>query len=235
MSKFQLRFLWSWTESAAENRNRLKIMNNLTIVLNFFSAFIISAGTAFGCVLIGSSPTKWQIVGCIVAGLVVAAKDTRSLLKLPPVENTDTPASPPPKPPLPLIFLIGALSLGVLSGCAGLQPGSDPIVVNAERLETTAAGAFKFVKEVDNANREFYKTNAPAFHQFVEYLRTPIRMDGTNIIRRDVDMILAVNSAKQTYIQNIGQSNLLKAAVNVLQASVIQAQSWQSIIQTPTP
>ena len=62
-------------------------MTSLTVILNFVSAFIIAAGTAFGCVLIGGEPTRWQIVGCIVAGLVVAAKDTRSLLKLPPVET----------------------------------------------------------------------------------------------------------------------------------------------------
>jgi hypothetical protein len=65
-------------------------MSNLTVILNFFSAFIISAGTAFGCVLIGGTPTKWQIVGCVVAGLVVASKDTRSLLKLPPVDDSTT-------------------------------------------------------------------------------------------------------------------------------------------------
>lgn len=62
-------------------------MTNLYIVTNFITAFIVSAGTALGCVLIGGEPTKWQIVGCVVAGLVVAAKDTRSLLKMPPVES----------------------------------------------------------------------------------------------------------------------------------------------------
>jgi hypothetical protein len=70
-------------------------MSTFTVILNFFSAFIIAAGTSFGCVLIGGSPTKWQIVGCVVAGLVVAAKDTRSLMKLPPVDDSTS------KPPTP--------------------------------------------------------------------------------------------------------------------------------------
>ena len=61
-------------------------MNNMTVIVNAVTAFIIASGTALGVVLIGGTPTKWQIVGAIVAGLVVAAKDTRSLLKLPPVE-----------------------------------------------------------------------------------------------------------------------------------------------------
>lgn len=67
---------------------RIKYMNTATIVFNFFSAFIIAAGTAAGCVFIGGAPTKWQIVGCVVAGLVVASKDTRSLLKLPSVDQS---------------------------------------------------------------------------------------------------------------------------------------------------
>ena len=66
-------------------------MSKLYIATNFATAFIVAAGTALGCVLIGEQPTKWQIVGCVVAGLVVAAKDTRSLLKMPPVETKDTP------------------------------------------------------------------------------------------------------------------------------------------------
>ncbi len=67
-------------------------MSTLTIILNFFSAFIIAAGTSFGCVLIDSGQ---EMVGGVVSGLVVASKDTRSLLKLPPVDDSN------PKPPTP--------------------------------------------------------------------------------------------------------------------------------------
>lgn len=55
-------------------------------LINFVLAFIVGAGSALGVVIIGGEPTKWQIVGAIVAGLVIAAKDTRSFLKLPPVD-----------------------------------------------------------------------------------------------------------------------------------------------------
>ena len=129
-----------------------------------------------------------------------------------------------------------ALCLGALVvGCAHLQPGADPVVVNAERLETSARATFNFVTEVDAANRTFYATNAPAFHKFVEWLRTPVEVRGTNIIRRGPAMILAVDAAKISYQNNVTQSNLLQIAVSDLTDAVMQAQAWQTIIKTPTP
>lgn len=40
-----------------------------------------------GVVIVGGKPTVWQVVAAVILGLVVAAKDTRSLLKLPPVDS----------------------------------------------------------------------------------------------------------------------------------------------------
>ena len=64
-------------------------MTKAYIAFNFVTAFLVVGGAAFGCVIIGGEPTKWQIVGCIVAGLGGSAKDTRSLLKLPPVTEKE--------------------------------------------------------------------------------------------------------------------------------------------------
>jgi len=61
-------------------------MNNV-VFINAFTAFIIAAGGALGVVFVGGKPTGWQVVAAIVTGLVVAAKDTRSLAKLPPVDS----------------------------------------------------------------------------------------------------------------------------------------------------
>jgi len=207
-------------------------MSNLTILLNFFSAFIISAGTAFGCVLIGSSPTKWQIVGCIVSGLVVASKDTRSLLKLPPVDDANDKLKPPS---VPLIFLIGMLALGGLAGCANLQSGADPIIVRAEQLETTATASFDLVVSVDNSDRGFWRTNAPAFHQFAEWLRTPVPTASNPNEPRGLGMILLVDSAKLQYQMNKSQSNLLFSAMSDLAFAESQASAWSTIVKTPTP
>jgi hypothetical protein len=65
-------------------------MSKAYIITNAVTAFTISSGTALGVVLVGGKPTAWQVVAAVVAGLVVAAKDTRSLLKLPPVEDSTT-------------------------------------------------------------------------------------------------------------------------------------------------
>ena len=65
-------------------------MKATVIIINAGTAFVVSAGTALGCVLIatkGQAPDKWSIISCIISGLVVAAKDTRSFLKLPPVND----------------------------------------------------------------------------------------------------------------------------------------------------
>lgn len=69
-------------------------MKVAVIIISAFTAFTIAAGGALGVVLVGGQPTKWQIVAAAVLGLVVAAKDTRSLLKLPPV-NEDQPNQKP--------------------------------------------------------------------------------------------------------------------------------------------
>lgn len=62
-------------------------MSTIYIVVSFFTAFLIAAGGAMGVVIVGGKPTVWQVVAAVILGLVVAAKDTRSLLKLPPVDS----------------------------------------------------------------------------------------------------------------------------------------------------
>lgn len=62
-------------------------MDKTTITISAVTAFIIATGGALGVVFVGGTPTGWQIGAAIVLGLGVAAKDTRSLLKLPPVEK----------------------------------------------------------------------------------------------------------------------------------------------------
>lgn len=62
-------------------------MKAITIIISAGTAFIIAAGGALGVVFVGGQPTKWQIAAAVVLGLVVAAKDTRSLLQLPSVDT----------------------------------------------------------------------------------------------------------------------------------------------------
>lgn len=199
------------------------------VTVAFFCALVDALG-----VYLAAETLIWGKV--IAFAIIKGAGGAALYMKQHPVEALNGGTEATKNPPGLVGLLLLTLCLGaVVAGCAGLKPGEDPIVVNAERLETTADGAFTFVKNVDDADRGFYRTNAPAFHEFVEWLRTPIRMEGTNVIRRGPAMILAVNSAKHSYQQNHFESNLLTVAVNSLSAAVLQAQSWKTIIQTPTP
>ena len=62
-------------------------MKTATIFVSALTAFIIAAGGALGVVTAGGKPTGIQVIAAVILGLVVAAKDTRSLLKLPDVNN----------------------------------------------------------------------------------------------------------------------------------------------------
>jgi hypothetical protein len=134
-----------------------------------------------------------------------------------------------------ILFLItlGAVAIFIVA-CATLNPGADPIVVNAERVETIAASAFDTVVILDNSNRGFWATNAPAFHYFAEWLRTPVTIESTNVLRRGLAMVKLVDDAKVIYKSNSAQSNILVQAVADLQIAISQAQAWQTIVQTPT-
>lgn len=64
-------------------------MNTATIIVSAFTAFIIAAVGSLVVVLVGGKPSIWQVLTAVGLGLAVAAKDTRSLLKLPPVTDSE--------------------------------------------------------------------------------------------------------------------------------------------------
>ncbi len=116
-------------------------------------------------------------------------------------------------------------------GCASLTPGADPLVVRVEQSESGATATFDFVLNEDNANRPFWQTNAPAFHKFVEWLRTPTPyVNGTNY-PRCVVLQLNVDDLKLRYqaAKSASNSNLLVSVVSALEAALSQAASWENI------
>jgi hypothetical protein len=65
-------------------------MNTLVIIISAVTAFCISAGGSMGVAFIatkGVMPDATVWYAAIAIGLVSAAKDTRSLLKLPPIDT----------------------------------------------------------------------------------------------------------------------------------------------------
>lgn len=66
-------------------------MKPIVIFISALTAFIIATAGSLGVVIVGGKPTNWQIIAAVFLGACVAAKDTRSLLKLPPVDTEKTP------------------------------------------------------------------------------------------------------------------------------------------------
>lgn len=125
--------------------------------------------------------------------------------------------------------------LALLVSCATLQPGADPFVVRVEQTQTGALATFDFILRIDHSNRSFWLTNAPGFHNFAEWLRTP-QAYGTNSVSRCVAMQLNVDDLKMAYkaSKTTGSSNVLWSAWAMLNAAIVQSTSWSNIVTTPT-
>jgi len=59
----------------------------------------------------------------------------------------------------------------ILAACAPLQPGADPVVVNAERTANLAADTFDTFLKIEYDNRAALQTLSPAIHQYAETVR----------------------------------------------------------------
>jgi hypothetical protein len=132
--------------------------------------------------------------------------------------------------------LLCSLALaGLIVSCAHLAPGADPLVVRVEQGLSTAATTFMLVLHEDQAERSFWMTNAPAFHTFCEWLRTPIDYQGSNHLARCDVMQLNIDDLKLSYkeAKTVGNSNALYTAFAVFNGVVIQATSWKNIVRTP--
>lgn len=125
--------------------------------------------------------------------------------------------------------------LAVFIGCRTVQPGSDLLVVRTEQALTTAGATFDFVLRLDNSHRVFWRTNAPAFHGFCEWLRTPLFYNYTNVVPRAVAMQLEVDDLKLAYksAKSSSNSNALFTALGTLSAAIAQSTSWSNIILAP--
>lgn len=131
-----------------------------------------------------------------------------------------------------ILYPIGLL----LNGCATLDPNADPFVVRTEQLQKQADATVDFVLGVDNADRGFWRTNAPAFHNFCEYLRTPIPVSPTHNSPRVLAIEANVQQLKVQYKANrsAGNSNLLFQVSSELAVLVSQAGSWSNIVTIST-
>lgn len=118
------------------------------------------------------------------------------------------------------------------AGCVTTDPGSDPVVVNAERLDKVAFETFVFVLKVDATDRNFWETNAPAFHNFCEWLRVPIPVVTTNAVKslpRDLALIYEMDRVKNEYKAHRATVADLTAKTDSVESAFSQASAWSTI------
>lgn len=124
----------------------------------------------------------------------------------------------------------------VAGGCVRLAPGEDALVVRVEQTQEIAAPTFDLVLSVDDASRDYWRTNAPGFHGFCEWLRQPIAYAspefGETNVARVLMMQFQVDDLKQDYRRARASSNDLHVAWQTLQSALSQAEAWKGVIFT---
>ena len=122
----------------------------------------------------------------------------------------------------------------LVTSCASVAPGSDPLVVRTETLETSAYTTLDtFLKLDDLAMTTPAVSNAwaGAAHPFASYLRKPI-VNGTNTVPFGIATILSVDQIKLAYKAGTSTSNALVTALDTLSATVAQASLYTSLMST---
>lgn len=126
-----------------------------------------------------------------------------------------------------LLVVIASALLWV--GCNTVQPGSDPILVRTQQVETASKSTFELLMKIDSIDRGFWRTNAPAFHNFVEDLRTLTPYKGKEV-RRWRAALLDVNDVKLAYQQGKADSNALFSVTYALETALNKANAWITIV-----
>ena len=122
------------------------------------------------------------------------------------------------------------IALGIASytcGCASVAPGNSTVVVRAEQSIAVADSTFDSAVHIDNSNRAFFETNLPAFHQFCEWLRTPVVIAPlTNSFPRGLAIVRSAESVKETYksTRSTNDYAILISSLAVLESATVQAQ-----------
>jgi hypothetical protein len=132
-----------------------------------------------------------------------------------------------------IILTAGISGTCLIQGC-GTTPdsGSDPLTIKVEQVETSATATFDLVVHVDNSDRGFWRTNAPAFHNFCEWLRAPMAVDQTNILPRGLAMVKQLDNVKVAYKSGLATSNTLVTILLTTQSTLDQAAAWSTITAT---
>lgn len=127
-----------------------------------------------------------------------------------------------------LLLIVGLLAV---PACKHLDSGADPLVVRVEQVQTTAKGAFDLVLNIDNANRNFYRTNVAGFHNFCEWLRVPTPTSDGGTLPRASAMLWSLDAEKLAYKTGTATSNSVVTALNVVIETANQATVWAQAVK----
>lgn len=132
------------------------------------------------------------------------------------IPKTDPKPSAAPK--LALTAAMVPLSL-MLVGCGSIQPGHDPVVVNAERTTQLAVDVFDTFLQWEYANREALSAT-PEVRQSADFIRA-----------RGQDWLVTARSMTQAYKRNRTPENKanLDTAMAVLRAGITQARHYLEV------
>lgn len=108
----------------------------------------------------------------------------------------------------------------LLFGCRGLMPGSDPIVVNAERTTVIALVTFDAFLKFEFENRELLLKVDPGIHKYAEQLRI-----------KGPQWLESTRTLTKTYKANRSEQNkfTLTTALSLLQAAMAEAQKYVKV------
>lgn len=210
-------------------------MNNILANWKTSSAGILTIATAIVHVIFEKPMTEASVLAALTSvmtglGLICAGDASKG-------NGQGGQSGPATKGTVTALLLWLALGSMVLmwagSGCAHLQPGANPIVVRVEQAETSAKASFVMALNTDNMDRGFWRTNAPAFHGFCEWLRVPTPY-GTNTLPRYRALLLSLDDVKLDYKAARASSNQLYTALVTFESVATQAGSWLNILTNKT-
>lgn len=123
--------------------------------------------------------------------------------------------------------VIASLALALfIGGCATVSPTANQLVVRCEQSQTVTFSTFDAVVHLDDSNRAFWKTNAPEFHAFAEWLRQPVVLNATNTLPRGAAIIWSVDQTKLTYKQTLTGKDQLVASLAAMETALREAQTY---------
>ncbi len=191
-------------------------------ILKIIAGALVAHGATKAAAFINAEDTIGVILG--IVGLVWSHVNHAP-------DANGTPASGQKNLPMVIgfLFFFGVFTSLFAVGCAHLDANADPLVVRTEQTLTSGKAGFDLVLHVEDANRAFYRTNAPGFHEFCEWLRQPQTI-GTNTLPRAAAMLYSLDMVKLDYKASRATSNQLFISLTTAASALAQANQWTSVL-----